>query len=170
MAHDTEVIARLHADSWQRNYRGAYSDAFLDADVVADRLAVWTDRLSHPPTDRHTIVAEDDESVLGFAHTILDADPTLGALLENLHVTHAQQRRRIGTRLTAESALAVIEARPSSGIYLTVLEQNKDAQAFYEARGGISVGRKLAGPFPGGGHAFVFTYAWPDPHQLVDHD
>lgn len=32
-ATDSEAIAVLHADSWRRHYRGAYSDAFLDGDV-----------------------------------------------------------------------------------------------------------------------------------------
>lgn len=27
---DVHAIAGLHAGSWQRHYRGAYSDAFLD--------------------------------------------------------------------------------------------------------------------------------------------
>src|SRR6266545_1171398 len=47
---DAKAVADLHADSWRRHYRGAYSDAFLDGDVVADRLAVWTARLrEHDP-------------------------------------------------------------------------------------------------------------------------
>jgi GNAT superfamily N-acetyltransferase len=33
---DADAIAALHADSWRRHYRGAYSDAFLDGDVGAD--------------------------------------------------------------------------------------------------------------------------------------
>ena len=41
---DAAAIAALHADSWRRHYRGAYSDAFLDGDVHADRLAVWTEQ------------------------------------------------------------------------------------------------------------------------------
>ena len=56
---DAEAVANLHADSWRRHYRGAYSDAFLDGDVVADRLAVWTDRLREPDPRRCTILAED---------------------------------------------------------------------------------------------------------------
>jgi Acetyltransferases len=166
-AHDIEVVAGLHADSWRRNYRGAYADAFLDGDVFANRLAVWTDRLTETEPNHSTIVAEEDGTVLGFAHTILDADPTLGALLENLHVRHGLKRRGIGTHLTAQTAQTLIGRRPSSGLYLTVLEQNKAAQAFYDARGGVSIERKLAGPFPGGGNAFVLTYAWPDPSQLI---
>jgi len=38
---DVEAIAALHADSWRRNYRGAYLDSYLDGDVVTDRLRVW---------------------------------------------------------------------------------------------------------------------------------
>ena len=33
---------RLHADSWRRHYRGAFSDAFLDGDVAGYLLAEWT--------------------------------------------------------------------------------------------------------------------------------
>lgn len=45
---DAERVALLHADSWRRHYRGAYSDSFLDGDVVADRLSVWSVRLAGP--------------------------------------------------------------------------------------------------------------------------
>lgn len=56
----------------------------------------------------------------------------------------------------------------STGLYLSVLEQNEAAQAFYDARGGTPVVRKIAGPFPGGGNAAVILYAWPDPSKLID--
>ena len=168
--HDVEAIAGLHADSWQRNYRGAYSDAFLDGDVLADRLAVWTDRLAQPQSNQYTVVAELDGAVIGFAHTILDDDPTWGALLDNLHATHARKRQGIGTRLMAETARALVRRRPSTGLYLWVLEQNTAAQTFYDARGGTSVGREIRGPFPGGGTAAALRYAWPDPSRLIDQD
>jgi hypothetical protein len=45
---DIAAIAALHADSWRRNYRGAYSDEFLDRDVFEDRRAVWSERLTQP--------------------------------------------------------------------------------------------------------------------------
>lgn len=53
--------ARLNADSWRRNYRGAYLDSFLDGDVLADRLAVWTDRLTQPRSNQYTIVAAESK-------------------------------------------------------------------------------------------------------------
>ena len=169
-AGDAAAIARLHADSWRRHYRGAYLDSYLDGDVVADRMAEWTGRLSRAAPDRHTLVADLDGGVAGFAHAILDADPVWGAYLDNLHVRHDLKRMGIGARLLAGTARAVARRRPSSGLYLWVLEQNTAAQAFYQGQGGRRVERELAGPFPGGGHAFAFRYAWPDLSRLAEHE
>jgi len=166
-AFDVDAIAALHADSWRRNYRGAYSDTYLDSDVFADRLAVWTERLAQPWRDAFTIVAERDGEVVGLAHTILDDHPKWGALLENLHVTHDLKHQGVGTQLMSESARMLIERRPSTGLYLSVLEQNKAAQAFYEAIGGTPVEHRTAGPFPGGGTAPVIWYAWRNPSELI---
>jgi ribosomal protein S18 acetylase RimI-like enzyme len=167
---DAEAIAALHADSWRRHYRGAYSDAFLDGDVVADRLAVWTDRLKEPDAGRHTIVAERGGGLIAFAHIAFDEDETWGALLDNLHVANEHKRRGVASRLLALSAQAVIER--GTGLYLWVLEQNVDAQAFYEARGARRVGRALTSP-PGGvagrlnGSPVKLRYAWTDPAVLL---
>jgi predicted N-acetyltransferase YhbS len=105
---DAKAVANLHADSWRHHYRGAYSDAFLDGDVVADRLAVWTDRLREPDPQRCTILAEDG-SLVGFASTVFAEDTTWGALLDNLHVADGHKRRGVGSRLLGLTAEAVIE-------------------------------------------------------------
>jgi len=169
---DAEAVANLHADSWRRHYRGAYSDAFLDGDVVADRLAVWTDRLREPDPRRCTILAEDG-SLVGFAHTVFDDDPRWGALLDNLHVADGHQRRGIGSRLLALTGEAVIARPEGTGLYLWVLEQNVAAQAFYQAGGGRCTGRGLVSP-PGGiasrltGSPAKLRYAWPEPTVLFE--
>jgi ribosomal protein S18 acetylase RimI-like enzyme len=168
---DAEAVANLHADSWRRHYRGAYSDAFLDGDVVADRLTVWTDRLREADPRRFTILAEGGRLV-GFANTLFDDDPTWGALLDNLHVARGHKRRGIASRLLALTAAALIERPERTGLYLWVLEQNVGAQAFYEARGGRCVGRDVVSP-PGGiatrvtGSPAKLRYAWPDPTLLL---
>ncbi len=167
---DAEAVAALHADSWRRHYRGAYSDEFLDGDVRSDRLIVWSERLRAPDSATHTIVAEDGDGLVGFAHTVFEADPRLGALIDNLHVVYAEQRRGIGSRLLTLTAQPVLER--GTGLYLWVLEQNTDARAFYGARGGRCVERALTPP-PGGistrlnGTPFALRYAWPDPGMLL---
>ena len=68
----------------------------------------------------------------------------------------------------------MVERRPGSGLYLWVLEQNVDAQAFYEARGAVRVERAPVPP-PGGvqsrlnGSPSAFRYAWSDPAVLLTH-
>jgi GNAT superfamily N-acetyltransferase len=164
-AADSTAVALLHAESWRRHYRGAYSDVYLNDDIVADRLEVWADRMAQPRGDRCTIVAETDGQLVGFVHTVLDADPLWGALIDNLHVTAALKRNGIGSALLQEAARFVAGRGPSVGMFLWVLEQNVDAQWFYAARGGACVGRDLVAP-PGGdparlaGHPTKLRYAW----------
>ena len=164
--HDAEAIAALHADSWRRHYRGAYLGSYLDGEVLADRQAVWRDRLAYG-AHRHTLVAEHEDAVVGFAHLILDDDQRWGALLENIHVAADLKRQRVGSRLMSEMATVLQQRRPSSAMYLWVLEQNTAAQAFYLARGGVIVERGLRGPFPGGGTAVGLRVSWPDPAVLA---
>jgi GNAT superfamily N-acetyltransferase len=164
---DARAIAGLHADSWRRHYRGAYSDAFLDGDVTGYLLQVWTGRMGAPEPHARTILAERDGQVVGLAHTLVDADPMWGALLDNLHVVHGLKRHGIGTRLLALTRQAVQDWSPSSGLYLWVLEQNSAARAFYAAQGGVCVERADV-PAPGGdparlaGQPIGLRYAWRD--------
>ena len=156
-AADAAAVAALHADSWRRHYRGAYTDDYLDGPIEADRLAVWSVRLAEP-AGTETVLAVDG-GLVGFVHVVLDADPTYGALIDNLHVRHDAQRRGIGAALMARAASAVAEARPSSPIHLWVLEQNVDAQAFYRSIGGEEADRADHHP-PGGGTVVGVRYVW----------
>lgn len=164
--HDIEGIATLHAESWRRNYRGAFSDAYLDNDVVDDRRRVWTDRLTQPNPRCDTVVAESDGAIVGFVHTILDDHPTWGALLDNLHVAQGFKRNGIGTQLMARTASAVMARGIHKCLYLLVLEQNRSAQAFYEAHGGEYVGSESSEP-AGGGTIVGLRYVWRDPAALL---
>ena len=166
------AVAALHADSWRRHYRGAYSDAFLDGDVAVDRLAVWTDRLGRRDSGSCTILAEDDGRLIGFAHTVFDESPRWGALLDNIHVAHSHQRRGVGSGLLARTAEVIAGRREQTGLYLWVLEQNVGGQAFYEARGARRVERAQVAT-PGGvagrlnGSPHKLRYAWDDPSPLI---
>jgi GNAT superfamily N-acetyltransferase len=167
IAADAGGIAALHADSWRRNYRGAYADAFLDGDVLADRHQVWTRRLTGQRRDCVTIVAVADGGIAGFVHVVLDEDERWGSLLDNLHVSRDRQRRGVGSGLMARAARAVVDRGATCSMYLWVLEQNAAAQAFYAAHGGRCVERADVEP-PGGapgrlnGRPAKLRYVWPD--------
>ena len=169
---DAKPIAELHADSWRRHYRGAYSSRYLDGDLVGERLSVWTERLDHVSDEQFTLVAESADHVIGFAHVIVDADPVWGALIENLHVTKSLHRNGVGTRLLGSAAAAVVERRPTSPIYLWVQEQNTKAQAFYLARHGRLGDREQITP-PGGdpgnldGTPFKIRVSWRETAMLL---
>ena len=167
---DAEQVALLHAESWRRNYRGAYADSFLDGDLAADRLAVWSARLA-APTGAETILAEDGDRLVGFVHVALDDDPAWGSLVDNLHVTHNRRRTGIGTHLLARAAGAVTERAVGNALYLWVLQQNTAARHFYCASGGTCVETATASP-PGGdptrlnGTPRILRMAWPDASVL----
>jgi GNAT superfamily N-acetyltransferase len=169
---DAAAVAALHADSWQRHYRGAFSDAFLDGDVPGFLLSRWTGLLGAPDPQARTIVAELDGELVGLAHTRLGDDPAWGALLDNLHVSYGLKRLGVGTRLLALTAQAVLDSTPGSGLYLWVLEQNAGARAFYTARGGTCV-ETVRVPPPGGdpsrlnGSPMGMRLAWPDLSRLL---
>ncbi|GCB51670.1 GNAT family N-acetyltransferase [Streptomyces sp. NL15-2K] len=168
---DAESVALLHADSWRRHYRGAYSDAFLDGDVVADRRSVWSARLSAPGSSA-TVVAEDDTGLTGFVHVVFDEDGRWGSRVDNLHVTQHRRRSGLGTALLSRAAKAVTERARGDGMYLWVLEQNTAAQAFYQAMGGTRV-EKAPVPAPGGvasrlaGSPAMLRFTWPDASLLA---
>jgi len=169
---DAHAIAALHADSWQRHYRGVFSDAFLDNDIAGYLLPLWTERLASPDPRARTILAQINGAVVGLAHTLLGEHPAWGAFLDNLHVAYGLKRQKIGTRLLALTGQEVVNCSPSSGLYLWVLEQNSDARAFYAARGGTCVERAAVPP-PGGdptrlnGKPIGLRYAWRNPSKLI---
>lgn len=169
-AGDAGRIAALHADSWRRHYRGAFSDSFLDGDVVADRGSVWSARLAEP-ADSETVLAEHDGRLLGFIHVMFDDDPEWGSLVDNLHVVHDRHRSGIGSRLLRSAAQAVREKAEGNAMYLWVLRQNTAAQRFYRTCGAACVGTKAVSP-PGGdpsrlnGTPGSLRMAWPDVTRL----
>jgi hypothetical protein len=175
---DAAAVAALHADSWQRHYRVAYTDAFLDEEVPGFLLDLWTRRLAAPAAQDRTILAELGQdgggaaTLVGLAHTVLDDNPAYGALLDNLHVRYGRGRQGVGTRLLSLTARAVLADRPGSGLYLWVLERNAGARAFYDARGGTCVESVEVLP-PGDNPAWLkgkpkgLRYTWPDPAKLL---
>ena len=156
---DAKAVAALHAASWQRAYRGILSDAYLDRDVLADREAVWDERLGQPSPRQHVVVADDGGLLLGFACVYLNEDPIWGSLLDNIHVDRRAQRRGLGSQLLRQVSGVCVSSATGSGLYLSVLENNSAAQQFYYAHGAQNVGTETWDA-PDGNHLRCVRLAW----------
>jgi steroid delta-isomerase-like uncharacterized protein len=160
---DVQAIAKLHAESWRSAYRGSLSDEYLDGQVYADRLSLWSAKFSSPDSDLFLVLlASRDAEPAGFVCAVLDEDETWGALLDNLHVLPAWKGRGLGRKLMADAAKWVAGRRPGSPLHLWVIEGNEEARSFYERLGGRSLDRKLWNAPDGRGVALL-RYVWNDP-------
>jgi GNAT superfamily N-acetyltransferase len=132
---DAPAIADLHARSWRATYRGSYSDEYLDGPVDAERLEVWTTRLSDPPANQLVVVADDDGSIVGFACAYggQDAD---GSFLDNIHSDPDRHGQGIGTGLFDAVVRWCREHFSQHALHLKVLERNTNGRRFYEGLGG----------------------------------
>ncbi|MBD2754891.1 GNAT family N-acetyltransferase [Spirosoma validum] len=165
-SEDTEAIAQLHSLSWQQNYRGAFSDTFLDGPVIQNRREVWQKRINHPSSNQCIIVAESEGAICGFACAYANDNPVWGTLLDNLHVRKDLKGQGIGRVLIKLAAEWAYLKSPEAGFYLWVLVQNTNAQKFYDKMGGINQERASL-ENPDGSFSDCYRYVWPDIKTLL---
>ncbi len=164
---DADAIARLHAESWRRHYRGSFSEAYLDGEVLPERLAVWRQRLRQPPANQYVAVAEaEDGRLCGFICVYGAEHNEWGTLIDNLHVSPQSQGAGVGRLLMHQAGLWAARFYPDCPVHLYVLEENPRAQAFYRRCGGTFEASVMS-PEPGGGETADQVYIWPDPQVLV---
>lgn len=163
---DFAAIARLHAESWRKHYRGMMHEDFLKNEVEQERHSVWQERLQSPPGNQDVIVATLDDALVGFACLCLDDDPVYGSLLDNLHVSANVHKSGIGKILLKECAKRIAEKSRDGKMYLWVFARNENARDFYEHLGGRNVETVEKENFDGG-KAQVCRYAWNDVSVLV---
>ena len=157
---DTQLIARLHAESWKASYRGIVSDHYLDQEVDLERLEAWTSTLRDHNPNLHIIIAEDHGIACGFSGIYLDRSRTWGSYIDNLHVLPPSQGRGIGAQLLIRSADWIERKRPGSSFYLWVYTANSKARAFYEKMGCQYEDIKTVDN-PGGGRSEIIRCVWP---------
>ena len=168
IAADAPVVAALHADSWRSAYRGILSDDYLDHLADADRRAVWSQRLPAADDGRFGIVAWDGITAVGFVYVIVDADPTWGTLIDNLHVAPHVRSAGIGPRLLAAAGGGVQARGWDRRVHLWVYDANVRARAFYARMCGREV-ETIMKATPDGVAAREWRVAWDDVAQLLAH-
>lgn len=163
---DAEAIAQLHSLSWQQNYRGSFTDAFLNGPVLDNRQQVWQNRLQQPALNQCIIMAESAGILCGFACAYTNHDPVWGTLLDNLHVRKDLKGQGIGSVLLQSAARWSHQKNPDSGFYLWVLAKNTDAQKFYDKMGGINQ-EQASLENPDGSFSECYRYVWTDVTTLL---
>jgi ribosomal protein S18 acetylase RimI-like enzyme len=138
--NDWTEIAALHAASWRNSHRGILSDAYLDGQVLSERIGVWRGCFRAAPANQYVVVAEDQSVVVGFGCAYGNEDDQLGTKLDNPHVLPTQKRRGIGTMMIENIASWSSENHPGKGVFLWVFERNLPARQFYERLAGIIAG------------------------------
>lgn len=164
--HDVESIADLHAESWQLNYRGMLDDHFLDAEVFANRLQVWSGRMCSIDANMTIVLAEEGNTLVGFGCLFLNHDSEFGALLDNLHVAKSYGGMGIGTTIIKTFVSEILNAGGRKDMYLWVLEENFGAIRLYDKLQGQ---RKETGMETELGPRPVpkYRYYWPNVGMLL---
>lgn len=162
---DAQSIARLHAASWRFAYRAALSESFLAGDIVENRRKLWVERLDNPAAGQYTVVAEENESMIGFACAYAKSDPVHGALLDNLHVIQPRIKTGVGKALMSSIRSWWSTTSADEHLHLWVLQSNQRAIAFYKHLGAMESGADIWSP-PGGGSVPRYRLSWVAPHEL----
>ena len=157
---DAEAIAYLHAHSWRENYRGVFSDTFLDGDLPNERMRVWRERLDRPPGNQFVQLAVDGVNLVGFVCAYGAYDPQWGSFVDNLHVATASKRNGVGSSLMRQAGEWLAHRYPDLGVYLLVLEVNSSARSFYERLGAQNAGVSTVKTH-GGTMVRSCRYTWP---------
>lgn len=132
------TIARLHATSWRKAYRGILTDTYLDDDLEAERRTVWTVKLAAPDAGPGWLARVNNEAV-GFVYVRPREDPRWGTLVDNLHVLAGHQGLGIGRRLLHTVGTWASAHAPNAAVHLWVFAENHPAREFYRRMGGAEV-------------------------------
>lgn len=157
--NDAAAIAHLHAESWRNTYRGLMNDSYLDGDIYTERLNYWQARFANPTDNQFALVAIKDDELAGFACVYGAFDAEWGSLIDNLHVRPDLKGQGIGKQLIHKAINWARENYPQIGVYLWVYEANLPSRRFYEAMGGVNVGKELHNN-EGGQQACALRYVW----------
>lgn len=164
-ANDAPTIAALHAASWRRAYRGILTDAFLDADLEAERLALWSAKLASPGSGCGWLALVNDEPA-GFVFVRPDDDAEWGTLIDNLHVAAMHQGHGIGRRLLHTVGEWADAHATAASVHLWVFADNRAARGFYARAGGREV--ELVDRAASDGRVLPeYRVAWGSPSALI---
>jgi GNAT superfamily N-acetyltransferase len=147
---DAPAIAAIHVRCWKHAYRGILPDDLLDELTTEHREPLWRGWLDD--AGMHTFVAVEEGAVIGFS-------AVRSGLISHVYVDPGRQRAGAG-RLLLAAAVDAARQEAHDPIVLWVLEQNRDARAFYEANGFLRDGGRKTDPAFLGNDAVEVRYRY----------
>ena len=142
-AADLPAIAEIHASSWRAAYRGIFSDAFLDGDLLEERRTRWSGIAERMEPRDNLLIATDGRNAVGFiagwTSATLGCDDGYGLFIDNLHVRPDLRGNKYGEtllRALARNAKTSATGDTKISAYLWLLDGNAPAHRFYHRLGG----------------------------------
>ncbi|HEX2891990.1 GNAT family N-acetyltransferase [Vineibacter terrae] len=165
---DAAILARIYVAAWRDAYAGILPDALLVGMSDVRHAAAWQHELSARDHQSETLVAEDEDGVLGLV-TIGPARRVSRAQLEGgeiyrLYVAPERQGEGAGKMLLMASFDWLI-SREVDAVIVWVLAENP-SRFFYEAMGGTRLGEKS--DHVGGAKVREIAYGWTDLVAALD--
>lgn len=135
---DAPGIARVHTRTWQEAYAHVFPVERLVGLVEEHRAEQWRGWLADPWHRMHTLVAEEEGAIVGFAHVGPSRDPeVVPELVGELYAVYVLPEawgRGIGRALMAE-LLERLRVEGFREAMLWVLEDNPRTRRYYELAG-----------------------------------
>lgn len=129
---DVEGIRTVARRSWEADY-----PAILSRESIGEAVEEWYAperlRFDAASDDALLLIAAEEETVVGFAHAVVDESEGVGTLLR-LYVDPDHRTRGLGTRLLDE-VRERLEEYGCSRLEAMVLERNEPGNAFYRSYG-----------------------------------
>lgn len=164
--NDYQKISELHASSWREHYKSVMDPVYLKDDVLEDRKLIWQTRLINPPMNQHVLILEEGGELCGFVCAFGNHDFEKGSIIESMHVAKSFQGQGLGRLLIKEMVKWIEHYFPDSGVYIEVMEKNKQAIEFYDDLGGMHQFDRIWHS-PCGIDINEWVYTWDTPKDIL---
>lgn len=141
---DSGEIAQVQHESWVQAYRQLLPRDF-PLRSEAERITIWQERIAAHPC--HTLLAEQDDALVGFLYWIPEASHR--ALLRSLYLHPFFWRQGIGSQLLRQ-AMGDMCSEGIRRLSLWVLANNIPAERFYLSHGFHYDGQSQSQPLGSG--------------------
>jgi len=154
---DAEGMARVHLQSWREAYAGIIPDEILKNLDLAERVKGWKNQLG-PSYEgaRFNFVAEDpSQGIVGFSSggplrqdfgKEMKFPEDLKGVSDGefyaIYLLKSHQGKGSGKKLF-DCVVDGLKARGFRSMMVWVLKENMPARKFYEARGGVAIGKAV---------------------------